>query len=57
MNVHSFIHQILYDMKNWFGDYVSVLAFYVTMALPYDGHNYRPKHVVNVMTKWIYSHL
>lgn len=26
-------------------------------ALPDDGRNYRPKHVVNVMEKWIYNHL
>jgi hypothetical protein len=26
-------------------------------ALPDDGRNYRPKHVVNVTEKWIYNHL
>jgi len=31
---------------------------YVTVALPDYGRIYRPKHVVvNVMNKWIYTHL
>ena len=34
----------------------SLLAFYILEALPNDGRNYRPKHVVvNVMNKWIYN--
>jgi len=33
---------------------ISVLAFYIAAALPEDGCNYRPKHVVvNVMNKSI----
>jgi len=35
----------------------SFLPFYINAALPDDGQNYRPKHVVNVMEKWIYNHL
>jgi len=36
----------------------SVLSFYITVALPDDGHNYPPKHViVNVMNTLKYNHL
>jgi len=35
----------------------SFLHFYIIAALPDDGRSYRPKHVVNVMNKWIYNRL
>jgi len=38
----------------YFNASTSVLPFCVTVALPDDGRNYRPKHVVvNVLIKWI----
>jgi hypothetical protein len=29
--------------------------FYIIVALPDNGRKYQPKHVVNVMKKWMYN--
>ena len=39
MIVRIFIHQVHYEMKNWVGDSLSVLIFYIIVAQHYDGHN------------------